>query len=94
MRTDAPIRLHRVSNDETVTPTRTDDGRDRAVQALFVAHYDNLRRLAFLLLGDSGHSEEVVMEAFAKALSGWRVFRSVEGPAVYLRRTVINGCHS
>jgi RNA polymerase sigma factor (sigma-70 family) len=92
--TDAPMGSHRVSNDEIVAPITTDDERDRAVQALFVAHYDNLRRLAFLLLGDAGHSEEVVMEAFAKALSGWRVFRSVEGSAVYLRRMVINGCHS
>jgi hypothetical protein len=82
VRTDASIGLHRVTNDEIVAPTRTDDERDRAVQALFVAHYDNLRRLAFLLLGDSGNSEEVVMEAFAKALSGWRVFvrKSLDGP--------------
>jgi RNA polymerase sigma-70 factor (sigma-E family) len=94
VRTHAPIGLHRVTDDEVVTPTTTDDERDRVVQALFVAHYDNLRRLAFVLLGDSSHSEEVVMEAFAKALSGWRVFRSVEGPAIYLRRMVINGCHS
>ena len=94
MRTHAPIGLHRVTDDEVVAPTTTDDERDRVVQALFVAHYDNLRRLAFVLLGDSSHSEEVVMEAFAKALSGWRVFRSVESPAIYLRRMVINGCHS
>jgi RNA polymerase sigma-70 factor (sigma-E family) len=82
-----------VTNDEVVASATTRE-RDRAVQALFVAYYDNLRRLAFLLLGDAGHAEEVVMEAFAKALSGWRVFRSVEGPAIYLRRMVINGCHT
>jgi RNA polymerase sigma factor (sigma-70 family) len=94
VRTHAPIGLHGVTDDEVVAPTTTEDERDRVVQALFVAHYDSLRRLAFVLLGDSSHSEEVVMEAFAKALSGWRVFRSVEGPAIYLRRMVINGCHS
>jgi RNA polymerase sigma-70 factor (sigma-E family) len=90
---DARVAWHRVSDDSLASST-ADDERDSAVQALFVAHYDNLRRLAFILLGDADAAEEIVMDAFAKALSRWRIFKSVEAPAIYMRRMVINGCHT
>src|SRR5580658_7383225 len=57
--------------------------------ALYVRHYEQLLRLAVLLVGDVPAAEDVVQEAFI------RVHRSVDGGAVrsplaYLRQTVVN----
>src|SRR5579859_6862333 len=57
--------------------------------ALYVGHYEQLLRLAVLLVGDVPAGEDVVQEAFI------RVHRSLDGGAVrsplaYLRQTVIN----
>lgn len=68
--------------------------RDRQVSELFSTHYDSFRSLAFLLMGDRGYAEEVVMDVFAKALSRWMLFRGLEEPPSYMRRMVINECRS
>jgi RNA polymerase sigma-70 factor (sigma-E family) len=71
-----------------------DRQRDRRVAALFDEVYVPLRGLAYVMLGDASAAEEVVMEAFAKACSGWSRFRSLEHPHAYLRQVVVNLCRS
>ena len=68
--------------------------RDRELTALFNQHYDSLRRFAYVMLRDSAAAEEIVMEAFAKALSRWRLFSKAEHPSAYLRQIVVNLCRS
>jgi len=64
------------------------------IDALFVHEYAGLARLAFLLTDDRSSAEEVAMEAFARALAGWRRIRSMDRPDLYLRRIVVNLCSS
>jgi RNA polymerase sigma-70 factor (sigma-E family) len=68
--------------------------RDRELAALFNDHYDSLRRFAYVMLRDGAAAEEIVMEAFAKALSRWRLFSKAEHPSAYLRQIVVNLCRS
>lgn len=68
--------------------------RDRELAALFYEHYDPMRRLAYVMIGDGDAAEEIVMEAFAKALSRWKSFRTVDWPPAYLRQMVVNACRS
>jgi RNA polymerase sigma-70 factor (sigma-E family) len=61
----------------------------------FAALFDEQRRrmvaLARLLLGDAGHAEEVVQDAFVELHLRWD---KVRDPVPYLRRAVVNGCRS
>lgn len=68
--------------------------RDRELTALFLDHYDPLRRLAYVMLGDGQQAEEVVMEAFAKAMTKWNLFSRAEHPHAYMRQIVVNLCRS
>ena len=68
--------------------------RDRELSALFLDHYDPLRRLAYVMLGDGQQAEEVVMEAFAKAMTKWNLFSRAEHPHAYMRQIVVNLCRS
>ena len=68
--------------------------RDRELTALFLSHYDPLRRLAYVILGDATAAEEVVMDAFAKAMSKWGLFSRADHPAAYMRQIVVNLCRS
>ena len=70
------------------------DRRDRAVAALFDAHYAGMCRLAALLLDDPGQAEEAVQEAFLRTFVGWRRLRHPEHAGAYLRAAVVNQCRS
>jgi RNA polymerase sigma-70 factor (sigma-E family) len=59
------------------------------LSALFASEYSSLCRLAYLLTGDAGRAEEIVMEAFVRSISRWRAVRE---PRTYVRRSVINLC--
>lgn len=68
--------------------------REEQIAALFDEHYPSLRGLAFVMLGDRSLAEELVMEAFVKAFTGWDRFRTLEHPHAYLRQVVVNLCRS
>jgi RNA polymerase sigma-70 factor (sigma-E family) len=68
--------------------------RDRELTDLFLNHYDPLRRLAYVIMGDASLAEEITMEAFAKALSKWRLMSRADHPHAYLRQIVVNLCRS
>ena len=68
--------------------------RDSELTALFLDHYDPLRRLAYVMLGDAQQAEEIVQEAFAKAMTRWNLFARAEHPHAYMRQIVVNLCRS
>ena len=67
---------------------------DDEVAELFASEYGGLVRMAWLLLGDHGASEEVVQDAFVKLHSGWRRVREPEKAPAWLRSAVLNGARS
>ncbi|MGI8773429.1 MAG: SigE family RNA polymerase sigma factor [Actinomycetota bacterium] len=71
-----------------------DRDRDRELTALFLEHHQVLRRLAYVMLGDASLAEEVVMDAFAKAVGRWNLLSSADHPNAYLRQIVMNLCRS
>jgi RNA polymerase sigma-70 factor (sigma-E family) len=70
------------------------DTRNEVLHTWFEQHYASLHALARMMLGNQSEAEEVVMDAFAKALFRWRLFRGIDRPDFYLRRVVINECRS
>lgn len=48
-------------------------------------------RLATSLVDGRERAEEIVQDAFEKALLAWK---RLDQPGAYLRRSVVNGCHS
>ena len=64
---------------------------DDAFAALFGEHYEQLVRLARLLVDDRGNGEEVVQDAFVRVYRRWS---KVDDPVRYVRRAVVNGTRS
>ena len=67
---------------------RSDPRRDRAIEELFALHRVPLTRLAVLLGADD--ADDVVSEAFYQLYRRWRLLRSPEAAAGYLRSVVVN----
>jgi RNA polymerase sigma factor (sigma-70 family) len=58
------------------------------IDALYLAEYEAMVRVAFLIVGSRADAEDVAQDAFARIhLRGDRVVR----PGAYLRRCVVNG---
>jgi RNA polymerase sigma factor (sigma-70 family) len=75
-----PAGVERAAPGEAATATWSD--------ALFVAEYEAMVRVAFLIVGSRADAEDVAQDAFARVhLRGDRVDR----PGAYLRRCVVNG---
>jgi RNA polymerase sigma-70 factor (sigma-E family) len=70
-----------------------DGGPDRreAVAGLYRREYLPMVRLAHLITGSNEVAEDVVQESFVRIYRNWDRARQ---PGPYLRRTVVNGCHS
>lgn len=62
-----------------------------AFSRLYREHFDKMARLAFLLIGSRDDARDVVQDAFVGL---HRRFDRVDDPVAYLRRSVVNGCHS
>ena len=73
-----------------VEGTRVADDRAAVVEALFVAHYTPLVRLAAVLLDDVGSCEEVVQEAFVRLHAGFGRLKDPDKALAYVRQSVVN----
>ena len=71
-----------------------DRDADRAVTALYAAHYRSLVRLAALLVRDVATAEEVVQESFIAMHGGWCRLRDSDKALWYLRQSVVNRSRS
>ena len=80
--------------DSGVGAVPADWDADRAVTALYAAHYRSLVRLAALLVRDIATAEEVVQESFVSMHGGWRRLRDSEKALSYLRQSVVNRSRS
>lgn len=78
----------------TIPIGRTATSTDDTLADLHRAHYRSLVRLAYLLLGDQGRSEEVVQDAFVKLQLRWGGLRQVDKAPAYLRSAVLNQARS
>jgi len=66
------------------------DGADDALTDLYTAHYRDLVRLAYLLLGDQCASEEAVQDAYLRVHASWGRLREPAAAQAYLRQAVLN----
>jgi RNA polymerase sigma-70 factor (sigma-E family) len=67
-------------------PVRADD-----FDAVFTRERVPMVRLAYLMLRDEAHAEEVVQDAFVSVFERWD---RLDNAGAYLRRCVVNGCLS
>ncbi len=58
------------------------------LMALYVEHYRGLVREAYVMLGTRAEAEEVVQDAVVAVQRRWA---TIDEPAAYLRRSVVNG---
>lgn len=64
------------------------------VTEIYVGYYNQLVRLALLLVHDLQTAEEVVQDAFESMHKAWRRLRDSEKALSYLRQTVVNRSRS
>ena len=64
------------------------------LELLYERQFPDLVRLASLLLDDRSAAEEVVQDAFVRALISWRTIRDPERAPAFLRSAVLNGARS
>jgi RNA polymerase sigma-70 factor (sigma-E family) len=60
-------------------------------ERLYAEAYQPMVRLALLLTGSPGSAEELVQDAFVRVFARWD---EVVSPRAYLRKAVVNACHS
>ena len=58
-----------------------------AIEAVYKSSWLALTRLAYLLVGDRSEAEDIVQTVFVRAAPRWA---SIEEPAAYLRKAVVN----
>lgn len=69
-------------------------GADEALEELYAAHWQQLVRLAVLLVRDVGTAEEVVQDAFVAVHGRWDRLRDHDRALAYLRQAVVNRSRS
>src|SRR5688500_18979885 len=75
----------------TAPPSAPPTHWDPGLLALYRSDYAGLVRLAVLVGADRSVAEELVQDAFVAAHRTWD---GVRDPLAYLRRAVVNRCHS
>jgi len=67
---------------------------DEIVTEIYTSHYNQLVRLALLLVRDVQTAEEVVQDAFEQMHKAWRRLHDPDKALSYLRQTVVNRSRS
>jgi RNA polymerase sigma-70 factor (sigma-E family) len=75
-------------------PAEAEWDADRAVTALYAAHYLRLVRLAFLLARDLPTAEKVVQDSFVAMHGRWRRLHDTQKALFYLQQSVVNRSRS
>jgi RNA polymerase sigma-70 factor (sigma-E family) len=70
------------------------ESRDEALARAYDSEFRPLCRVAYLILGDAFRAEEAVQDAFVRTFAGWRRLRDPAKLRAYLRRCVVNECHT
>lgn len=65
-------------------------GIDQRLSDLYAAHATGVRRMAYLITGDTDAAEDLLQEAFVRVGARLLTLRDPEGAAGYLYRTVMN----
>jgi DNA-directed RNA polymerase specialized sigma24 family protein len=65
------------------------DRTSRTFEEFTAARYPALVRSAFLLVGDSGHAEDLVQSALYRTFLAWERLRAPEAAEAYTRKTMI-----
>jgi RNA polymerase sigma-70 factor (ECF subfamily) len=68
--------------------------RSDAVQVVFEASYRRLVGQLYGVCGDLAEAEEVVAEAFARAVQHQRTFARLDNPEAWLRTVAVNVCRT
>ncbi|HTJ67056.1 MAG TPA: SigE family RNA polymerase sigma factor [Actinospica sp.] len=69
---------------------RRPHGTDSEFAAFFAAHYNELARFAYLLIGEHAAADDVAAEALAEAWKGWARVSTADRPLAYVRRIAAN----
>lgn len=81
--------------DEAELVARAREGDDAAFRALYDLHVDRVFGLAFRMVGDRHHAEDLTQETFVRAFSRIVSFRGRAPFSIWLhavaRRTILNG---
>lgn len=67
-----------------------DGGARRQFEVFVAAQTERLFRTAYLMTGDVADAEDLVQEAFIRIARRWNQVRSMEHPAAYARRALVN----
>jgi RNA polymerase sigma-70 factor (sigma-E family) len=65
-------------------------GAAEDIEAFFGRQYPGVTRLVLLLVGDRALAEEIAMDAFVVAYTGWRRISRLDHPEAYVRRAAVN----
>ena len=67
-----------------------DSASDRQFEVFVAETSDTLFRTGFLMTGDGGDAEDLVQETFLRVARRWNQVQSMDHPAAYARRILIN----
>jgi RNA polymerase sigma-70 factor (ECF subfamily) len=62
----------------------------RDFEALYAAHFTSLATQLYAYFGDRQQAQDVVQEAFCRALTRWSQLRSYDDPVAWVRRVAWN----